>query len=176
MTAVRLGSDLLIASGRLTNLTVGVVCNHASVDRGFAHVIDRMTAQQLRLGAIFGPQHGFRSDVQDNMVETPHAADARRRVPVYSLYSETREPTAEMLKGLDVLVIDSVYAAPCRRTELMRRWSRLAHRDHLPIVVLSGYLTDAHNSARGDGEVCLLKPCPPQQLTSSIAHLSMQVF
>jgi uncharacterized protein YbbC (DUF1343 family) len=27
-------------------------------------------------------------------------------VPVYSLYSETREPTAEMLRGLDVLVID----------------------------------------------------------------------
>ena len=60
----------------------------------------------VTLGAIFGPQHGFRSDVQDNMIETPHARDARRRVPVYSLYSETREPTAEMLDGLDVLVID----------------------------------------------------------------------
>ena len=33
------------------------------------------------------------------MIETPHARDARRRVPVYSLYSETREPTAEMLRG-----------------------------------------------------------------------------
>src|SRR5262249_42616415 len=34
------------------------------------------------------------------------ARDEIRRVPVYSLYSETREPTAEMLRGLDVLVID----------------------------------------------------------------------
>ena len=51
----------------------------------------------VTLGAIFGPQHGFRSDVQDNMIETPHGDDCRRRVPVYSLYSETREPTAEML-------------------------------------------------------------------------------
>src|SRR5262249_56074094 len=58
------------------------------------------------LPAIFGPQHGFRSDVQDNMIETRHARDEIRRVPVYSLYSETREPTAEMLRGLDVLVID----------------------------------------------------------------------
>ena len=33
------------------------------------------------------------------MIETPHARDARRQVPVYSLYSETREPTAEMLRG-----------------------------------------------------------------------------
>jgi uncharacterized protein YbbC (DUF1343 family) len=40
------------------------------------------------------------------MIETGHAEDARRRLPVYSLYSETREPTAEMLRGLDLLVID----------------------------------------------------------------------
>jgi uncharacterized protein YbbC (DUF1343 family) len=47
-----------------------------------------------------------RSDVQENMIETPHGEDARRRVPVYSLYSDTRQPTAEMLKGLDALVVD----------------------------------------------------------------------
>ena len=40
------------------------------------------------------------------MIETPHAQDATRRVPVYSLYSETREPTAEMLKAIDLLVVD----------------------------------------------------------------------
>jgi uncharacterized protein YbbC (DUF1343 family) len=44
--------------------------------------------------------------VQENMIETGHSRDEIRRVPVYSLYSETREPTAEMLSGLDVLVID----------------------------------------------------------------------
>ena len=106
-TGVRLGSDLLLASGRLQGLTIGVVCNHASVDRGYAHVVDRVAAARgVRLGAIFGPQHGFRSDVQDNMVETGHATDASRRVPLYSLYSETREPTPAMLAGLDALVID----------------------------------------------------------------------
>ena len=40
------------------------------------------------------------------MIETAHARDELRRVPVYSLYSETREPTAAMLDGIDVLVID----------------------------------------------------------------------
>jgi uncharacterized protein YbbC (DUF1343 family) len=40
------------------------------------------------------------------MVETRHGRDEIRRVPVYSLYSETREPTAEMMAGLDALVID----------------------------------------------------------------------
>jgi uncharacterized protein YbbC (DUF1343 family) len=105
--SVRLGSDVLLCSNRLKGARVGVVCNHASIDRGFLHVIDRVAmCEGVTLGAIFGPQHGFRSDVQDNMVETPHRDDPRRRVPIYSLYSETREPTAEMLRGLDALIID----------------------------------------------------------------------
>ncbi len=104
---VRLGSDLLLASSRLKGARVGIVCNHASLDRGFLHIVDRLAAApDVKLAAIFGPQHGFRSDVQDNMIETPHADDPARRVPVYSLYSETREPTAAMLAGLDFLVID----------------------------------------------------------------------
>ncbi|HKE83551.1 MAG TPA: DUF1343 domain-containing protein [Vicinamibacterales bacterium] len=104
---VRLGSDLLFSSSRLKGARIGVVCNHASVDRGFLHVLDRIgSTPGVTLAAIFGPQHGFRSDVQDNMVETPHIDDPGRRVPIYSLYSETREPTAGMLKGIDALVID----------------------------------------------------------------------
>ena len=104
---VRPGSDALFSSGRLRGSRVGLVCNHASLDGGFVHVIDKVAAAGgVTLGAIFGPQHGFRSDVQDNMVETPHGDDSRRRVPIYSLYSETREPTADMLRGIDALVID----------------------------------------------------------------------
>lgn len=105
--ALTLGSDRLLASSRLDGRRVGVVCNPASVDGGVRHVADRLAAHpKARLAALFGPQHGFRSDVQDNMIETGHAQDEIRRVPVYSLYSETREPTAEMLRDLDVLVID----------------------------------------------------------------------
>ncbi|HZR25520.1 MAG TPA: DUF1343 domain-containing protein [Vicinamibacterales bacterium] len=105
--SIRLGSERLLESRALDGKRVGIVCNPASVDRDLRHVADRLAAlRTARLGAIFGPQHGFRSDVQDNMIETRHAEDEVRRVPVYSLYSETREPTAEMLKDLDVLVID----------------------------------------------------------------------
>src|SRR5688572_10112821 len=85
---VRLGADVLIASGRLRGSQVGIVCNPASVDHTFAHVVDRLAAApEVGLRAIFGPQHGFRSDVQDNMVETAHTSDPSRRVPIYSLYS-----------------------------------------------------------------------------------------
>src|SRR5438094_8848381 len=104
---VVLGSERLLASGRPDGQRIGLVCNPASVDGELHHVADRIAAHPgARLSAIFGPQHGFRSDVQDNMIETRHAHDGVRRVPVYSLYSETRRPTPEMLRDLDVLVID----------------------------------------------------------------------
>jgi uncharacterized protein YbbC (DUF1343 family) len=104
---VALGTDRLLASGRLDRLRVGIVCNPASIDGELRHIADRLAARGgSRVTAIFGPQHGFRSDVQENMIETGHARDALRRVPVYSLYSETREPTAEMLRDVDVLVVD----------------------------------------------------------------------
>jgi uncharacterized protein YbbC (DUF1343 family) len=105
--AFRLGSDRLLASPALDGRRVGIVCNPSSVDGVFAHVADRLASHpRARLSAIFGPQHGFRSDVQENMIETGHARDEIRRVPVYSLYSETREPTAAMLRDVDVLVVD----------------------------------------------------------------------
>jgi uncharacterized protein YbbC (DUF1343 family) len=102
-----LGSERLLASGRLKGQRIGVVSNPASVDSNLGHIVDRLASHPgARLTAIFGPQHGFRSDVQDNMIETAHTEDEMRRVPVYSLYSDTREPTAAMLRDVDVLVID----------------------------------------------------------------------
>src|SRR5215510_6149058 len=135
---VRLGSDLLFSSSRLKGARIGVVCNHASVDRGFVHVLDRIgSTPGVRLAAIFGPQHGFRSDVQDNMVETPHVDDPTRRVPVYSLYSETREPTADMLRGLDALVIDlqDIGARIYTYIYTMANCLRAGAKNGVPIIV-----------------------------------------
>jgi uncharacterized protein YbbC (DUF1343 family) len=135
---VRLGSDLLLSSGRLRGARVGVVCNHASVDDGFAHIVDRLAgADDVRLSAIFGPQHGFRSDVQDNMIETPHRDDPSRRIPVYSLYSETREPTPEMLEGLDLLVIDlqDIGARIYTYIYTMANCLRACGRHGVPVIV-----------------------------------------
>ena len=104
---MRLGSDVLLTSTRLRGLRVGVVANPASIDHEFRHIVDRVAAAEgVTLAAIFGPQHGFNADLQDDMIETAHAEDGARRIPIYSLYSETREPTSEMLGGLDALVVD----------------------------------------------------------------------
>ena len=99
---VSLGIDQLLDTDRglISGNRIGLVCNPASIDAKFRHTSDRLRDDaESTLVALFGPQHGFRSNLQDNMIETPHDRDARRQVPVFSLYSETREPTAEMLQG-----------------------------------------------------------------------------
>lgn len=85
----------------------GLLANQASVDRGFRHAPEVLHEHfRGQCKALFGPQHGLWSTEQDNMVETGHGAHARLSVPVYSLYSETRKPSQQMLAGLDLFVVD----------------------------------------------------------------------
>lgn len=135
---VILGSERLLASGRLAGRRVGVVSNPASVDGAFRHVVDRIAARPgVTLAALFGPQHGFHADAQDNMVETAHARHPRLGAPIHSLYSDTREPTAAMLDGLDLLVIDlqDVGTRVYTYVYTMANCLRAARRRGLPVVV-----------------------------------------
>jgi uncharacterized protein YbbC (DUF1343 family) len=91
----------------LRGARIGLVCNQASVNHRLQHVVDLLGSfREINLTTLFGPQHGIRGDVQDNMIETPHDFDRVTGLPVYSLYSETREPTEQMLRDVDVLVLD----------------------------------------------------------------------
>ena len=106
---IKLGVERLLTDkiSLLRGARVGLVCNQASVDHRFHHVADLFHEHpDINLTALFGPQHGIRGDVQDNMVETRHGIDRSTGLPVYSLYSETREPTEEMLRDVDVIVVD----------------------------------------------------------------------
>ncbi len=67
-------------------------------------VVRRVCGDGLR--ALFGPQHGFAGEKQDNMIESGHGVDPELGIPVHSLYSETRSPTPEMLEDIDVLLVD----------------------------------------------------------------------
>ncbi len=106
---IKLGVERLLTEkiDLLRGARVGLVCNQASVDHGLRHVADLLHQHpDIRLTTLFGPQHGIRGDVQDNMIETAHAADRETGLPIYSLYSETREPTEEMLRDVDIIVVD----------------------------------------------------------------------
>ena len=107
--AVVLGLERLLQAKTdvLRGARVGLVCNQASVDHNYHHAADLLHEHpDVNLRALFGPQHGIRGDVQDNMVESEHGLDRKTGVPVYSLYSETREPTEAMLRDIDVIVFD----------------------------------------------------------------------
>ena len=108
---VSLGIEVLLKQKQslLTGKRIGLLCNQASTDRSFAHTRDLLHgAYPGQLSCIFSPQHGFFAEKQDNMIESGHAVDAATGVPVYSLYGDTRKPTAEMLADLDVIVVDIV--------------------------------------------------------------------
>jgi uncharacterized protein YbbC (DUF1343 family) len=107
--SIRLGIENLLTEkiDLLRGRRVGLICNQASVGHNFQHAADLFhNHPEIDLVALFGPQHGVRGDVQDNMIETAHETDRITGLPIYSLYSETREPTEEMLKDIDVLVFD----------------------------------------------------------------------
>ncbi len=86
---------------------IAYLCHSASIDSHFNTGVELL--QKVfgkRLIKLFGPQHGFVTDVQDNMVETSHYVHPYFKIPVYSLYSETRTPTDEMLEGIDTFIVD----------------------------------------------------------------------
>ena len=101
------GLQLLKDHSKSIKGTVGYLCHAASVDEKYGHGIDVVKSLfGSRLQKLFSPQHGLFADVQDNMVETQHFHHPHYDLPVYSLYSDTRKPNAEMLKGLDHVIID----------------------------------------------------------------------
>jgi len=107
--SIRLGLERLLEqeSELVKGKRVGLICNQASVNHNYLHAADLLhESDAFDLRALFGPQHGIRGDVQDNMIETAHAHDRKTGLPVYSLYSETREPTEDMLRDVDTLVFD----------------------------------------------------------------------
>ncbi|MCA9051595.1 MAG: DUF1343 domain-containing protein [Planctomycetaceae bacterium] len=81
--------------------------NQASVDSRFRYACDIIdNACPGRLRRLFSPQHGFWGEQQANMVESADAVYRPLGLPVHSLYSETRRPSAESLADLDLLIID----------------------------------------------------------------------
>ncbi len=91
---------------QLVNRRVALLGHPASMTGNFVHSLDALILKGIKVSAAFGPQHGMRGDKQDNMVESSDITDPVYGIPVFSLYGETRRPTAEMLDSFDVLLVD----------------------------------------------------------------------
>lgn len=94
-------------ASKIKGRRLGLLANPASVNFRFCHAVQII--QDLfpgQLTTIFSPQHGFYAEKQDNMIESPHGREPGLGIPIYSLYSHTRIPTAQMFENLDTLVVD----------------------------------------------------------------------
>lgn len=103
------GLDRLAAEGfeRLRGRRTGLLMHPASVDRALRPALDLLlSAEAVDLRALYGPQHGFLGQTQDNMIEWESFTEPRSGLPVHSLYGRHRKPTARMLADIDVLVVD----------------------------------------------------------------------
>jgi uncharacterized protein YbbC (DUF1343 family) len=104
---VRSGLErLLDRPGPVRGVRAGLVCNPSTVTPDLVHGSVALAGSRgVRLVALFGPEHGIAADAQD-LVEVGHSRDRATSLPVYSLYGETRVPTAEMLRRVDALLFD----------------------------------------------------------------------
>jgi len=88
----------------LAGMRVGLITNHTGVAADGVSTIDLFYKTQVcKLAALFSPEHGIRGIV-DERVDS--SVDDSTGLPLYSLYGETKRPTPEMLKNIDVLVFD----------------------------------------------------------------------
>ena len=107
---MKFGIDRLLAERELRKplegKRVALLAHPASVTANLTHSIDALVAMGLEVSAVFGPQHGIRGDLQDNMMESPDFTDPTYGMPVFSLYGKVRRPTGQSMGTFDVLLVD----------------------------------------------------------------------
>jgi uncharacterized protein YbbC (DUF1343 family) len=107
---IQFGIDRLLADAELRRplegKRVALLAHPASVTADLTHSLDALMAAGLNLSAVFGPQHGVRGDLQDNMMESPDYTDPTYGIPVFSLYGEVRRPNGQSMGTFDTILID----------------------------------------------------------------------
>ena len=109
MAKVMTGLDMMVEEGfaPLKGRRLGLLAHPASCDRRLRRawcLLDEAASADLQV--LYGPQHGFRGETQDNMIEWEGYLDRDTGKPVHSLYGMHRKPTPAMLDGIDTLVVD----------------------------------------------------------------------
>ena len=109
-TSLKSGIDRLLADPDLRKplegKRVALLAHPASVTADLTHSLDALVAAGLNVSAVFGPQHGVRGDLQDNMMESPDYTDPTYGMPVFSLYGEVRRPSGQSMGTFDVILVD----------------------------------------------------------------------
>jgi uncharacterized protein YbbC (DUF1343 family) len=104
---VLLGIDRLVKENfnPLRGMKLGLLTNISCCDRELHTTISRFEeSRKVDLRAIFAPEHGFFTALQDQVKASDSQYRGRQRI--HSLYGPRREPGLKTLKSLDTIVID----------------------------------------------------------------------
>lgn len=89
----------------LKNQRVAIFSNHTGMI-GQQHLLDVLLEKEVKVTAIFSPEHGFRgkADAGEHVSSTK---DAQTGVPILSLYDgKSKKPSAASMQQFDVLLVD----------------------------------------------------------------------
>ena len=111
--------DIVVGANRtekyiplLEGKNIGILANNTSVifknnieNANYTHLVDSLQSLDINIVRVFAPEHGFRgkADAGEIIVDSK---DSKTNLPVVSLYGSNEKPTAEQLKGIDVMLFD----------------------------------------------------------------------
>lgn len=85
---------------------VALVINHTSLMKDEkTSLLDTLLNRHVNIKKVFAPEHGFRGDADAGEV-VKNGKDVKTGVPIVSLYGNTKKPTPEHLKDVDIVVFD----------------------------------------------------------------------
>ena len=123
--------------GELRGKKIGLITNQTGIDREGRRNVDRMIEAGIKVTALYSPEHGIAG--KEDREGIGDTTDAKTGIKVWSLYAEkNRRPTAEMLRGIDVLVFDiqDVGARFYTYVSTMALAMEEAAKAHIPYYVL----------------------------------------
>ncbi len=101
------GIDVLVRDNfrPLAGRKIGLITNHTGRNRDGQSTVKLLhDAKEVELAVLFSPEHGFEGKLDISKVGD--SQDQATGLKVFSLYGETRRPTAEMLDSIDTIVFD----------------------------------------------------------------------
>ncbi len=117
---------------------LGIIANHTAYDSRGVFIVDVFRQMpQVKISALFGPEHGFRGSHSAG-VKVEERDAFLDSIPIYSLYGKTLKPTPQMLKNVDLLVFDiqDIGARFYTYIWTMALAMEAAAEQHIPFVVL----------------------------------------
>jgi len=136
---VRPGIDVLLTDSihLVRGRRVGLVTNQTGIDTAGVSDVEVLRAAGVQLVALFSPEHGFRGAAAPGE-RVASTRDPATGLPIYSLYGSTTAPTDQMLRGIDLLIVDlqdvgaRYYTYISTAIEVMRAGARR----NIPVMIL----------------------------------------